>query len=82
MRREAQNILLILFGGALLEIALNGTYLRYVKPTQQPWLIVAGATMVVLAVVAIAEDIRAGRTTGARCGRGLSFQWRHGRRGI
>jgi uncharacterized repeat protein (TIGR03943 family) len=61
VRREAQNILLILLGGALLEIALNGTYLRYVKPTQQPWLIVAGATMVVLAVVAIAKDIRAGR---------------------
>jgi uncharacterized repeat protein (TIGR03943 family) len=61
VRREAQNILLILFGGALLEIAVNGTYLRYVKPTQQPWLIVAGATMVVLAVVAIAKDIRAGR---------------------
>jgi len=63
VRREAQNILLVLLGGALLEIALNGTYLRYVKPTQRPWLIVAGATMVVLAVVAIAKDIRAGRPT-------------------
>jgi len=57
MRRETQNILLVLLGGALLKIALNGTYLNYVKPGLQPWLIVSGAVMVVLAGVAIATDI-------------------------
>ncbi|MFC0547559.1 TIGR03943 family putative permease subunit [Kutzneria chonburiensis] len=57
MRRETQNILLVLLGGALLKIALNGTYLNYVKPGLQPWLIVSGTVMVVLAGVAIATDI-------------------------
>jgi uncharacterized repeat protein (TIGR03943 family) len=57
MRRETQNILLVLLGGALLKIALNGTYLNYVKPGLQPWLIVSGMVMVVLAGVAIATDI-------------------------
>ncbi|HEX3781391.1 MAG TPA: TIGR03943 family protein [Pseudonocardiaceae bacterium] len=61
MRREAQNILLLLVGGALLKITLNGTYLRYVKPTVKPWVLAAGAIMIVLAVVAIIMDIKAAR---------------------
>lgn len=59
MKRETQNVLLVLLGGALLKIALTGTYLRYVKPGQQVWLIAAGTIMVVLAFVAIARDIMA-----------------------
>lgn len=61
MRRETQNILLVLLGGALLKISLTGGYLRYVKPSLQPWLIAAGLVMVALAVFAIVRDIRAGR---------------------
>jgi uncharacterized repeat protein (TIGR03943 family) len=57
MRRETQNILLILVGGALLKISINGTYLRYVKPSQQIWLLVAGAVMVALALVSIGRDL-------------------------
>ncbi|MFE2755889.1 TIGR03943 family putative permease subunit [Actinosynnema sp. NPDC059335] len=59
MRRETQNILLVLLGGALLKLALTGTYLRYVKESLQPWLVATGAVMVVLAVVSIVRDIRA-----------------------
>ncbi|MEV8439279.1 TIGR03943 family protein [Actinosynnema sp. NPDC051121] len=59
MRRETQNILLVLLGGALLKLALTGTYLRYVKESLQPWLVVTGGVMVVLAVVSIVRDIRA-----------------------
>jgi uncharacterized repeat protein (TIGR03943 family) len=61
VKRETQNILLVLLGGALLKIALNGTYLRYVKPGQQAWLIGAGAVMVILAFVSIGHDIVASR---------------------
>ncbi|MDU0289297.1 TIGR03943 family putative permease subunit [Saccharothrix longispora] len=61
MRRETQNILLVLLGGALLKLAFSGTYLRYVKESLQPWLVVTGAVMVVLALVAIVRDIRAGQ---------------------
>nr|WP_225955444.1 TIGR03943 family protein [Kibdelosporangium phytohabitans] len=49
--------MLVLLGGALLKIALNGTYLRYVKPGQQAWLIAAGAIMVVIAFVSITRDV-------------------------
>ncbi len=61
MKRETQNILLILLGGALVKIALNGDYLRYVKPAQQPWIIAGGAVMVLLGAVAIVRDLLAGR---------------------
>ncbi len=60
MRRETQNILLVLLGGALLKLALTGTYLRYVKESLQPWLIVTGGVMVVLALVSIVRDVRGG----------------------
>lgn len=65
MRREAQNILLLLVGGALLKITLNGTYLRYVKPTVEPWVLAAGVVMVALAVIAIVRDVRAPRPLAA-----------------
>jgi uncharacterized repeat protein (TIGR03943 family) len=61
MRRETQNILLVLIGGALLKISLNGTYLRYVKPAQLPWLIAAGTIMVAVAFLSIGRDIAASR---------------------
>ncbi len=63
MKRETQNILLILLGGALVKIALNGDYLRYVKPAQQPWIIAGGAVMVALGGVAIVRDMLAARAT-------------------
>ncbi|MFD2419990.1 TIGR03943 family putative permease subunit [Amycolatopsis pigmentata] len=58
MRRETQNVLLVLLGGALLKLGLNGDYLRYVKPSQQPWVLAGGAVMLGLAVVAIVRDLR------------------------
>lgn len=61
MRRETQNLLLVLLGGALLKIAFTGTYLRYVKPALLPWLVGAGVVMVLLATVAIVRDIRLAR---------------------
>ncbi|MCX2731588.1 TIGR03943 family protein [Saccharopolyspora sp. NFXS83] len=61
MRRETQNLLLVLLGGALLKIAFTGTYLRYVKPALFPWLVGAGVVMMLLATVAIVRDIRAAR---------------------
>ncbi|MCI2420940.1 TIGR03943 family protein [Saccharopolyspora sp. K220] len=60
MRRETQNLLLLLLGGALLKIALGGSYLRYVKPSLFPWLVVAGVIMIGLAAFAIVRDIRSG----------------------
>lgn len=59
MRRETQNVLLLLLGGALLKISLNGQYLRYVKPSHHPWLIACGAVAVTLAVIGIVRDLLA-----------------------
>ena len=61
MRRETQNILLVLLGGALLKISFTGTYLRYVKPSHL-WLLIAGGTvMILLAAVSIIREIRGAR---------------------
>ncbi|WP_053737783.1 TIGR03943 family protein [Nocardia sp. NRRL S-836] len=61
MRRETQNILLVLLGGALLKISFSGLYLRYVKPGLLPLLIAGGAVMIGLALFAIITDIRRGK---------------------
>jgi uncharacterized repeat protein (TIGR03943 family) len=66
VRRETQNVLLVLLGGALLKIGVNGDFLRYVKPAQQPWVVAGGAVTLALGVVAIVRDVVAARasTTG------------------
>ncbi len=61
MRRETQNILLVLLGGALLKISFNGTYLRYVKAAHQWLLILAGVVMIGLAAVSIVRELRGAR---------------------
>lgn len=60
MRRETQNVILLLVGGGFLKLALSGAYLRYVKPAQFGWVLAAGIVMCALAAVAIAADIRRG----------------------
>jgi len=61
VRRETQNILLVLLGGALLKISFTGTYLRYVKASHQ-WLLIAGGTiMILLAAVSIVRELRGNR---------------------
>ncbi len=59
MRRDTQHVLLVLLGGALLRIAADDTYLRYVRPSHRWLLLAAGALVVVLAVVGMVRD-RAG----------------------
>jgi uncharacterized repeat protein (TIGR03943 family) len=57
VRRETQNVLLVLFGGALLKMSLTGTFLRYVKPSHKWLLIAAGGIMVGLALVSIVRGL-------------------------
>lgn len=65
MRRETQNVLLVLLGGALLKIAWTGTYLRYVKPSLLPFLVAAGVVILALGVIAIIRDLRGARAQHA-----------------
>jgi uncharacterized repeat protein (TIGR03943 family) len=61
VRRETQNILLVLLGGALLKISFSGLYLRYVQKSLLPLLIAAGTIMIGLALFAIIRDVRRGK---------------------
>ncbi len=64
MRRETQHVLLVLLGGALLRIAVDDTYLRYVRPSHRWLLIGAGAVIVALVVVALVRDLRGAASEG------------------
>ena len=61
MRRDVQAIVLILVGGAVLRISIGDTYLNYVKEAMKPWLIVSGALLVVLGLMALVDVLRRGR---------------------
>lgn len=58
MRRETQNVLLILLGGALLKLALSDDYLQYVKLQHKWFMIGGGVAMLLLGGVAIWRDLR------------------------
>jgi uncharacterized repeat protein (TIGR03943 family) len=59
VRRDTQHALLVLLGGALLRIAADDTYLRYVRPSHRWLLLAAGTVIVALAIVGLLRD-RAG----------------------
>jgi uncharacterized repeat protein (TIGR03943 family) len=61
VRRETQNIVLVLLGGALLKISFTDVYLRYVRPEHRWLLILAGVVMLVLAAVSIIREVRGKR---------------------
>ncbi|WP_338888052.1 TIGR03943 family putative permease subunit [Rhodococcus sovatensis] len=61
MNRETANVLLLLVGGTLIKIAADGSYVRYVKPGLLPYLLASALVIVVLAVAAIAADVRRGQ---------------------
>lgn len=56
MRRDTQNVILLLLGGVLLRICADDTVLRYVRPGHR-WLVIgAGVVIVALAVTALIRD--------------------------
>ncbi len=60
MNRQAQGVVLLLLGGAVLKATVfSDIYLRYVKESLQPFLIGAGALLVIAGVMAIVNDLRA-----------------------
>lgn len=64
MNKQIQAILMLLLGGAVMKIALSGTYLRYVKHGLQPLLILAGAILILLAVATFGHDLRPAEHSG------------------
>ena len=58
MKRETQNVLVLLLGLAVGVLVVKGAYLHYVKPALMPWLLIAAAVLIALALVSIVRDIR------------------------
>lgn len=70
MNRQAQGVVMLLLGGAILKASLTDMYLRYVKAGLQPFLIGAGILLVVAAVMTIWYDLRHGATPDTECADG------------
>ncbi len=60
MSRLTENIVLFMVGLALAMIAASGSYTNYVKPSLLPWLVGAALLVLVMAVTALATDVRRG----------------------
>ncbi len=58
MNRQAQAVVLLLVGGAVLRTSLTDLYLRYVKQGLRPLLIMAGLLLVVAAVMTLWYELR------------------------
>lgn len=67
MNRQAQGVVMLLLGGAILKASLTDMYLRYVKAGLQPFLIGAGALLVLAAVMTLWYDIRHGSAVDTEC---------------
>jgi uncharacterized repeat protein (TIGR03943 family) len=66
VNRQAQAVVLLLFGGAILKASLfSELYLRYVKEGLRPFLIAAGAILVVTALCTLWYEYRPARSTPA-----------------
>jgi uncharacterized repeat protein (TIGR03943 family) len=58
MKRETENLVLLLIGVSLVLATVTGAYTRYVKPSMLWWLAAAAAVLIFLAVLAMVRDIR------------------------
>ncbi|MEV6694319.1 TIGR03943 family protein [Micromonospora sp. NPDC051196] len=58
MNRQAQAVVLLLLGGAVLRASLTDLYLRYVKEGLRPFLIAAGLLLVVAAIMTLWYELR------------------------
>jgi uncharacterized repeat protein (TIGR03943 family) len=58
---RTQAYLLLLFGGALIRLAAGDALLRYVRPVARPWVLLAGAGLVVIATAQLIQQRRTDR---------------------
>ncbi|MET7420546.1 TIGR03943 family protein [Dactylosporangium sp. NPDC005555] len=65
MNRQAQAVILLLIGGAVLRASLTDQYLNYVKSGLQPYLILSGAILVVAGIFSLWYELRPARAATA-----------------
>jgi uncharacterized repeat protein (TIGR03943 family) len=58
VNRQAQAVVLLLLGGAVLKASLTDVYLRYVKEGLWPFLVAAGVLLVLAGVMTLCYDLR------------------------
>ncbi|WP_018331490.1 TIGR03943 family putative permease subunit [Actinomycetospora chiangmaiensis] len=58
MTREVRNALLVFVGAVLVLIVVDGAVLHYVRPGMAPLVAVAGAVVIALALLDVAQDLR------------------------
>lgn len=58
MNKQAQAVVLLLLGGAVLKASVTDLYLRYVKDGLRPFLIGAGIVLVAAAIMTLWYDLR------------------------
>ena len=58
MNRQAQAVIMLLFGGAILKASFTDLYLRYVKEGLRPFLIAAGLLLVAAAIMTLWYELR------------------------
>jgi uncharacterized repeat protein (TIGR03943 family) len=62
VNRQAQAIVMLLLGGAVLRTSIGDLYLRYVKAGLRPFLIGAGALLILAAVMTLWHEFRASQS--------------------
>ncbi|MEV8515742.1 TIGR03943 family protein [Dactylosporangium sp. NPDC051484] len=60
MNKQAQAVILLLVGGAVLRASLTGQYLNYVKAGLQPYLVAAGVLLVLVGLFTLWYELRPG----------------------
>nr|WP_184836042.1 TIGR03943 family protein [Kribbella solani] len=58
VKRNVAGLVIVFVGAALLQLAISGTYLRYVKPGMRWMLIAAGIVLIALAVIDVLSETR------------------------
>jgi len=61
VNRQAQAVVLLLVGGAILRASVTDLYLRYVKEGLRPFLIAAGVLLVAAAAATLWYELRSRR---------------------
>ncbi|MEV1145891.1 TIGR03943 family protein [Micromonospora sp. NPDC049799] len=61
MNRQAQAVVLLLLGGAVIRASLTDLYLNYVKEGLRPFLVAAGILLVVAAIMTLWYELRPAR---------------------
>jgi uncharacterized repeat protein (TIGR03943 family) len=61
VNKQAQAVILLLVGGAVLRASLSGQYLNYVKPGLQPYLVVAGGILLLAGAFTLWYELRGSR---------------------